>query len=190
MNKLLSYLITDPKFYTDNPTKLKKFLEIAVNKHKVDMICFRDKKSKNFKSLSIHFLKKSKNLKISKILINSNIDIAYRYKFDGVHLPSSKMNLIKQAKRKKLFVIASTHNFYEIKKAIDLGADMITYSPIFYTPNKGEPKGLKNLRKVVLKSKIPVIALGGIITKEQINKIKIRKAAGFASIRYFVNKYW
>ena len=186
MDKFLSYLITDPKYYTNSTLKLKKIIEIAYKKHNIDIICFRDKYSKNFKSLSINFLKKSKNLKIPKILVNSNIDIAYRYNFTGVHLPSSKIYLIKKAKRKGLYVVVSTHNFNEIREAIKQGADMVTYSPIFFTPQKGEPKGLRLLRKAVFKSKIAVIALGGIVTKEQINKVKIKKAAGFASIRYFV----
>ena len=89
------------------------------------------------------------------------------------------------AKRKKLFVIVSTHNFYEIKLAKKFGADMVTYSPIFYTPNKGKPKGVKNLRKIIFKAKFPVIALGGIVKRDQIHQVKKTKSKGFASIRYF-----
>lgn len=186
MNRYISYLITDPKYYSNNLLKLKLLLKRAVKRHHLDIVCFRDKSSSNIKSLAINFLKEARVLNVGLVLINDNIDIAYRYGFDGVHLPSYSIDKIKEAKRKGLFVVVSTHNFYEIEKAVRLKADMVTFSPIFYTPNKGKPKGLKVLRKAVLFSKIPVIALGGIVKKYQIDKTKINKAKGFASIRYFV----
>jgi thiamine-phosphate pyrophosphorylase len=64
---------------------------------------------------------------------------------------------------------------------------MVTYSPIFTTPNKGSPKGCKDLKKIVQSINIPVIALGGIISNQQINQIKSTKVNGFASIRYFIS---
>lgn len=63
---------------------------------------------------------------------------------------------------------------------------MVTYSPIFTTPNKGTPKGCEELEKIVQSVDIPVIALGGIISEQQIDQIKSTKASGFASIRYFI----
>jgi thiamine-phosphate pyrophosphorylase len=64
---------------------------------------------------------------------------------------------------------------------------MVTYSPIFTTPNKGIPKGCKELARIVQSVNIPVIALGGMISNQQINQIKSTKANGFASIRYFIS---
>jgi len=187
MNNFYSYLITDPKYYTNSPIKLKIILKKAILKKRPKIVCFRDKKSKNFKELAISFLKISRQLKVPIVLINSNIELAYKLKFDGVHLATSMIDKIPLAKRKKLFVIVSTHNFYEIKLAKKFGADMVTYSPIFYTPNKGEPKGVNNLRKTIFKANFPVIALGGIVKRDQIHKVKIKKAVGFASIRHFKN---
>jgi thiamine-phosphate pyrophosphorylase len=63
---------------------------------------------------------------------------------------------------------------------------MVTYSPIFVTPNKGKAKGCEELFQVVQKVKIPVIALGGIISDEHIKQIELTGASGFASIRYFL----
>lgn len=186
MSRFISYLITDPKYYSSNPIKLKKKILTASSRKKVNFVCYRDKSSKNFKQLAVNFLKISKKINFSKILLNSDIDLAYRLKYDGVHLPSNKLNEIKRAKKKRLFVIASTHNFYELNLAIKNGADMVVFSPVFYTPNKGEPKGLNTLRKAVFHSNIPVIALGGIINRYQIHKVKIKKASGFSSIRYFI----
>jgi len=62
---------------------------------------------------------------------------------------------------------------------------MISFSPIFKTPNKGEPKGLESLNEVVSSVFIPVIALGGILSEEQIVLCQGSGAKGFASIRYF-----
>ncbi len=84
-----------------------------------------------------------------------------------------------------LFVVVSTHTVEELKKAESLGADMATFSPIFDTPNKGVPIGLKALETAVSQVNIPVLALGGILTEEQIKACAIAGASGFASIRYF-----
>jgi thiamine-phosphate pyrophosphorylase len=80
----------------------------------------------------------------------------------------------------------STHTLKEAKLAQNSGADAITYSPIFDTPNKGAPKGLKQLKTVVDSVDIGVIALGGIVTQRHIDSLQsIPKLYGFASIRYF-----
>ena len=78
------------------------------------------------------------------------------------------------------------HNEEEIYKALKFGADAVTYSPIFYTPDKGNPKGLEDLNEKVAKINIKIIALGGIISDEDIAKIKSTDAYAFASIRYFI----
>ncbi|MEJ5168255.1 MAG: thiamine phosphate synthase, partial [Arcobacteraceae bacterium] len=67
------------------------------------------------------------------------------------------------------------------------GADAVTYSPVFDTPDKGKPIGLEALDMAKNEvAAIMIFALGGIVTKEQIDSIKQTKADGFASIRYFV----
>jgi len=67
------------------------------------------------------------------------------------------------------------------------GADAITYSPVFDSPGKGEPKGLEDLKELVAKINIPVFALGGILSEDQIHQVAECGAYGFASIRYFVS---
>ena len=62
---------------------------------------------------------------------------------------------------------------------------MVTYSPIFETPDKGEPVGLHMLSELTSAVDIPVIALGGIVTDEQVEACQMSGASGFASIRYF-----
>jgi thiamine-phosphate pyrophosphorylase len=183
----ISYLITDPKYYTSNPETFQKVLTGALQTSDIQIACFRDKISSNFNELALVFVNTCKLFNIKYILINSNINLAYNLNISGVHLTSTQFNKIKEAKSKNLFVIISCHSQEEIEKAQQYGANMVTYSPIFNTPNKGMPKGCKDLTEVISRVDIPVIALGGILTLEQIKDIKKSKAVGFASIRYFLN---
>ena len=183
-----SYLITDPKYYTNDIVQFKHILQNNIDNNIIDMICFRDKVSSNFEELAKIFVKTSKQNKIKDIFLNSNIKLAHSLKATGVHLTSTQFDNIKDAKKLGLKVIISCHNIDEVEKAILLKVDFITYSPIFDTPNKGEPKGIEMLKEVVIKYDIDIIALGGIVTKEHIIQIEDTNCYGFASIRYFVNK--
>ncbi len=184
----ISYLITDPKEYGNNVEDFTKNLTASLSKYHVDMICFRDKETKDIVELAKACLGISKQFKIKKILINSNIDLALQLGFDGVHFPSHLTNNIIVAKQHKLYTIVSCHNEEEIILAKINGANAITYSPIFYKEFKGKPKGIQNLKQIIKKyqdNNFKIIALGGIINKEHINMIKNTNANGFASIRYF-----
>lgn len=66
-----------------------------------------------------------------------------------------------------------------------MGADYVTYSPIFVSPNKGKPKGVEDLQKLLEKTEIKVFALGGIVSHEQIDLVEESGVYGFASIRHF-----
>ena len=186
-NELKTYLITDPKYYTNNTNQFKKNLTKALEKNKVDIACFRDKQSSNIEELASIFIEVCKSFKIEKILINSNLTLARDLKATGIHLNSKQFNKIKEAKNLGLFVIISCHNKEDIEKAKDLNVDAISYSPVFRTPNKGEPLGIKKFEEVVnLYKDMNIIALGGIINDKEIAQIKKTKAYAFASIRYFI----
>ncbi len=150
-----------------------------------DMIVYRDKLNQNYASNAKLFIEQAKKLSFSKILLHSDYKLAHYLQADGVHLTSKQSNDIGKAKALGLFVVISTHTTQEAFQAQELGADMITFSPIFSTPNKGEPKGVEALKNLVSLLSIPVIALGGIITEEHIELCKKNGAKGFASIRFF-----
>ena len=124
----------------------------------------------------------------AKKLLHTDYKLAYELDFWGVHLPSSKFEKIKKAKDLGLHVVVSTHSLKEALHVEKLGADFITYSPIFYTPNKGNPKGLEKLKEINDKIDIKCFALGGIIEKRQVELCQSTGVFGFASIRYFINK--
>jgi len=153
------------------------------------MVCFRDKQTQDTTLLVKSFLTIAKQFHIDKIIINSDIQKAIDMKLDGVHLTSQQFDTIAYAKKHNLFTIISTHNEEEIINAKQEGVDAITYSPIFYKQNKGNPKGCKNLHTMVEKfqdKNFKIIALGGIIDDTQLKEIQRTHAFGFASIRYFV----
>ncbi|KAB7887964.1 thiamine phosphate synthase [Poseidonibacter ostreae] len=186
-NELKAYLITDPKYYSNNSDLFKKNLTKVLERNKIDIICFRDKESSNFEELAKVFIEVCKRFNIEKILINSDYKLAKQLGANGVHLNSKQFENIKEAKHLDLYVIISCHNFAEIEKAQKAHVNAITYSPIFKTPNKGEPLGINKFKQTLeLYEDIDIIALGGIIDKEQISQIEKTKAYGFASIRYFI----
>ena len=184
---MIKYLISDPKYYTNNEKKFEEVLINTLNKQNIDIACFRDKESGNFQDLAKIFIKICKEKNIKKILLNGDYLLAHELNASGVHLTSTQFDNISKAKKLGLYVIISCHTFEDIQKAINNQADAITYSPIFETPNKGTPKGIEALKEVVDKyPKINIIALGGIINEKQIEQISKTKTYGIASIRYFV----
>lgn len=177
---MISYAITDPSTLDIQHLErdLKRFAQ------KASMIVYRDKSDTSFTNAPA-FVKAAKRFAFEKVLIHGDLSVAKSAAADGVHLSSVQLDQIPEAKANGLFVVVSTHTLEELKKAEALGADMATFSPIFETPNKGLPVGLEVLRSVTAQVAIPVLALGGILTQEQISACETHGASGFASIRYF-----
>jgi len=169
---LHSYLITDPKYYLD----FKTTLENSIHKYNPSYICFRDKTSTKNAKLAIEIAKYYK----IPIIINQYIELL-KLGFDGIHLTSNQLHLID--KFKEYITFASTHNEKEVKQAKN--SDFITFSPIFDSKGRNG-LGIDKLNEIVEISNPKVFALGGIISNEELSKLEISKAYGFASIRYFL----
>ncbi len=180
------YLITDPAFYGSTPDALEAALDVIYSHTLPDFALFRDKQTSRYRDLAQTFISVSRSYKIPRVLLHGDYALAYELKADGVHLTSSQFDAIGEAKKRDLYIIISTHSHDEALHAQELGADAITYSPIFPSPGKGEPRGLEDLKEIVDKIEIPIFALGGITTEEQIHAVAATGAYGFASIRYFV----
>ncbi len=175
-----SYLITDPSLFGSTPEKLIETLSISLAQHIPDFVCLRDKENGSYAELAKAFL----GLKGShKALLHGDVDLAISLGAFGVHLSSLQYEEIARAKEAGLYVIASTHSYDEAVLARE--ADAITYSPIFFSPNKGNPKGLEDLKEITGKIETKIFALGGITSKEQIKQVEACGVYGFASIRYF-----
>ena len=178
-----SYLITDPAYYS----KSLSVLEDVLLRHRPDHALYRNKESSDYKKGALRFLEICSGFESLKPMLHGDVDLAFSLGAYGVHLTSLQFTEIKKAKEVGLFTVISCHSEMEMLKAQKLGADAVTFSPIFSTPNKGEPKGLAELQRMVDKISIPIIALGGITTAKEVKAVESTGCYGFASIRYFVD---
>lgn len=179
------YLITSPEFYTQESETFAEKLSLQIQKHQPDFILYRDKENENYAALAKTFLDVCHKYEGLKAFIHQDFLLAKELGATGVHLNSTQFEKIAEAKELGLEVIVSTHTHDEVKEVQGLGADYVTYSPIFPSPNKGIPKGIEDLKLIVKSSNIKIFALGGIVDKAQIKAVEDAKAFGFASIRYF-----
>jgi len=176
---MIAYAITDTSTLDFNTLQddLERFSKQA------SIIVYRDKNSSDYTKYASLFMSATNGFE--KVLLHRDYCLAKELGADGVHLTSRQFSDIKNAKSLGLFTVVSTHSLKEALEAETLGADMVTLSPVFKTANKGLPVGIKGLKKITSEVSIPVIALGGILTKEQISSCIDAGAKGFASIRYF-----
>ena len=179
------YLITSREFYTDTPTVFRNIVHEQFSKHAPSYALYRDKSNPNYDILASHFVEVCIQFATVKSFLHQDVDLADSLGATGVHLTSQQFEKIEDAKSKGLEVIISTHTHEEVLKAQELGADAVTYSPVFSSPGKGEAKGIGDLEKLLEKTTIKVFALGGIVGEEEVKTIEKTKAYGFASIRYF-----
>jgi len=181
------YLITDPAFYTSTPVEVVQKLLCVKEKYAPDYICLRDKLTTDYKTLANTVVKAGIQDNKTKLYLHTDFKLAYALGCDGVHLPSNALDKIEMAKALGLEVIVSTHTVEEAKEAQKRGADAITFSPIFETPNKGKPLGLEKLKEINDRIHIKCFALGGIINMDQVKACEEVGVYGFASIRFFLD---
>ncbi len=179
-----SYLITSKEYYSDTPKFFTKKLQQSLDRHNPDFVLYRDKENKNYHILAKVFVDICHDFETVKPFLHQDYNLAKELNANGVHLTSHQFDDIKSAKKLGLEVIISTHTLDEVKLAKNLGADYVTFSPVFYSPKKGKPKGLDELKKAV-EVGIKVFALGGIVTQKEVKKLYEANPYGFASIRYF-----
>ncbi len=164
-----------------------EFCEEQLQTYMPEYVLYRDKTTPHYETQAEHFMEVCSKFLEIKSFIHQNVKLAHKLSATGVHLTSMQFEEISLAKELGLEVIISTHTHAEVLKAESLGADAVTYSPIFVSPEKGEPKGVEDLRELLKKCKIKVFALGGIVEASHVEAIKKTNAYGFASIRYFTN---
>ncbi len=100
------------------------------------------------------------------LIINDSIEIALKYKADGVHLGKNDMP-VKEARQiaSDLIIGASSHNLQGALKAQEDGASYVNIGPIFPTKTKGgltEFLGVKAIKEIAPHINIPFTVMGGI----------------------------
>jgi thiamine-phosphate pyrophosphorylase len=122
----------------------------------------------------------------SLLVVNDRPEVARLAEADGVHL--GQEDLPWQAARAivgpRVLVGVSTHSDVEIEAA--QGADYIGFGPVFATASKPgaslpPPHGVPGLRRAVGRSKVPVVAIGGI-TVENASEVVLAGARCIAAI--------
>ncbi len=182
---LHKYLITSREFYTDTPAVFRSIVHDQLAFHMPQYALYRDKANPAYAVQAAHFVEVCSQFESVKSFIHRDIELAQKLQAKGVHLTSKQFDEIQKAKKTGMEVIISTHTHKEVLKAQQLGADAVTYSPIFTSPGKGEAKGIEDLKVLLDKCNIKVFALGGIVTEDEVCMLKETSAYGFASIRYF-----
>ncbi len=179
---MILYAISDPSTlsFKTITRDLKRIRDRGAN-----MILYRDKETQEYEKRACIFVKEAKRLGFDRILLHNSPKLAARLGVWGIHCSSDSYRLISQARRLGLKSVASTHSLDEILEAQKEGVDLVTLSPLFASPNKGKPLGETLFASIVSKSSVPVIALGGIIKRSDIQKAIECGAEGVASIRYF-----
>jgi thiamine-phosphate pyrophosphorylase len=186
----LIYLITDGEITAQNFARRKsQTLEIikVAAQNNISLIQIREKKlsARLVFELACEASEITRNTGV-KLLVNDRADIALAANADGVHLTSSSLscNSIRRNFPRDFIIGVSAHTIDEAEEAKKQGANFVTFSPIFPTPNKSEPKGIENLHEVCEKLKLfPIIALGGI-DAGNFAEVLSAGASGFAAIRF------
>ena len=122
----------------------------------------------------------------AKLFINDRVDVALAVDADGVHLGFNSLPLyrVRRIIGEKKLIGVSCHNQVQAITAQEMGADFITFGPIFFTPSKapyGDPVGVEKLGEVTQLMEIPVFALGGI-NKENASEVIKTGAHGIALV--------
>jgi len=180
-----SYLITSREFYTDTSAVFRSILHEQLQIHMPTYALYRDKSNPDYDTQAEYHVQVCSQFENIKSFLHQKPDLAKSLGATGVHLTSKQFDKIEYSKSLGLEVIISTHTKEEVLKAQDLGADAVTYSPVFTSPGKGEAKGIDDLKELVNSVDINVFALGGIISQKHVDAVEETKAYGFASIRYF-----
>ena len=140
----------------------------------VDAVLVREKQMDSARLLA--FASQLRELTLgheAKLIIHTQADIAKAIGADGVHLSSIEMNQIpiirEWIKSDAITLSTSCHNEIELEFAHRFGADFAFLSPVFATQSHPdeEPLGITRFRELAAAPPLPIIALGGISSKNR-----------------------
>ena len=127
-------------------------------------------------------------------IVNDYPEIAEAVDADGVHLGQgdlSKMPIkrIRARLGEESIIGVTVRNPAQAVWAENQGADYISLGPVFATPFKPgiKPRGLNLLKKVISRTRIPVVAIGGI-NRANVRKVLRTGCSRVAAIRAILEK--
>ena len=108
-----------------------------------------------------------------RIIINSNIDLAYKYELGGVHLNSKQLHELSHFP-KDLLVGASCHSENDLKVAEEKNADFAVLGSVKKTLTHPdlEPIGWVRFNKLVNNSNLPIYSIGGMTNSDILSSLE------------------
>jgi thiamine-phosphate pyrophosphorylase len=118
----------------------------------------------------------------AKLFINERADLAMALGADGVHLRSSSLPVreVRRVLGPTRLIGVSVHSTDEVVRVEGEGADFALLGPIYDTPSKrqyGRPIGLRPIEEAARRSRLPVLAIGGI-TPARVGQVRGAGAFG------------
>ncbi|MFJ2995669.1 thiamine phosphate synthase, partial [Pandoraea sp. NPDC087047] len=101
----------------------------------------------------------------ARLLLSAPLNVALTVEADGVHLTSTRLMSCNSRPMPPEFLLSvACHDARQIRHAEQIGADLITLSPVLPTKThtSAEPLGWARFRELVSLTSIPVYALGGM----------------------------
>jgi len=123
----------------------------------------------------------------ARLLLNGPVDIAQSLGADGIHLTSTRlMACDNRPLPPELLVSAACHDSTQVRHANEIGADLLTISPVLPTATHttASPLGWTRFRELVALTSIPSYALGGM-SIDTLAQAREAGAHGVAAIRAF-----
>ena len=125
-----------------------------------------------------------------RVLVNGRADVALAARAHGVHLPADGLPAAPLRRRcgQDFLIGRSTHSPEDVVRAREERCDYAVFGPIRPTPSKAERAddlpGFAGL-ETACREGLPLLALGGITTVNDVERVARLGARGIAAIRAF-----
>jgi thiamine-phosphate pyrophosphorylase len=188
----LCYVTDSPSLPAENNAGLREMVRKVADAG-VDWVQFREKAMPAPNLLAL-VREAARTKERMRVLVNDRLDVVVASEADGVHLGGESLRAVdvvawlRAGRMQAGFQIGiSCHELNDIQQAERDGADYVFFGPVFPTPSKarfGPPQGLAKLADVCRRTRLPVLAIGGI-TAENASECARAGAAGIAATRLF-----
>tara|TARA_B100000131_G_C17856551_1_gene508209 strand:- start:12 stop:614 length:603 start_codon:yes stop_codon:yes gene_type:complete len=179
------YLISPKRLNNNFYIELSKVLKSK----KVKYFQLRLKGQKNKYVLNI--LKKVKKITKKyrvKLILNDNPYLALKSNVDGCHIGQldTKVSIARKILKKKILGVTCHNSLYLVRKAENFNADYIGVGSFFKSKLKPKAKKAKiiDLKKIRDKTKLPIVAIGGVNQKNY--KKLLNSGANYIAISSFI----
>jgi len=171
MFKSIYYYID--KFNKDEIDKLDRLISIIYRN-------YSNKVDENDIKHLVNFCKSQRR----KVYISNNLNLALKFNFNGIYIPSfNKVSKYKNIYKRNFEIIGSAHNIKEVLNKEKQGCSKIFLCPIFKTKKNKYSLGVTKFNLIKLNTKKDIIPLGGI-NENNTKKINLCGVKSFGGISW------